>query len=361
MGVVFITSIFIKSKTMDCFENIIGISRTDCECFSDEFNSGAAISKSGLYMDELSESPFKLSDIKAGMSLCDGLQVKMEKARANAITYFREALFRGMSAKYSQSAEPYSGYIGGHAFTKNFSVGADYAGIVLNAKKMHGATLTLKQIDTYFAQTSSFNVSVYVDDVLMETIPVESTAGEKKMNELSTPLQLPLTDENGTPYRYKIVYQTDGLTPKDNTIGCGCGHESKLDKFFQRSGVIFNDINQISTTGYAYGLSLVVNVSCGSDEIICSAYGNDAFFKVTAEAAIQRKAVEFLIIDLLSSKVINRETMTNREAMAANKAYLHNKFKNDVQWLAENMKIPAGGCFACNPQQKTISIGGIRL
>ncbi|MGN6491157.1 MAG: hypothetical protein ACTHLE_04115 [Agriterribacter sp.] len=347
---------------MECLGNVVGLTRTTCECFSGEFSDQAAISTSGRYIDELSEFPIKLSTIKAGTGICEGLEQKMINARANAIATFKEALFKAMSARFSQTAEPYNGLIGGNSYTKNLPIGYAYAGSEWEAKRMPGATLTIKQIDTFFAQDATLNVLVILDGNVIETIPVQSTANAKKQNVLTTPVSLPLTDQFGEPYKYRFVYATAGLTPKDNTIGCGCGSEAKLDKYFSRKGVTLSNLaDKGALSNYAYGLSFFVNISCGSDELICEAFNNDPFFRVAAEAAIQRKAVEFLIIDLMSSKTINRDTMIDRDRMGVNGKILHNKFNQSVQWMAENMKAPQGGCFACAPQAKTFSIGGIRF
>lgn len=346
---------------MGCFDNIIGITRTECECFSEDFNEDANVSESGLYMDELAEAPFKLSSIKVGTTLCEQLRTKMEKARSAAITAFKEELFKKLATIYTQSAQPFTGLIGSHSYTKNLPVGTTYAGMMLTSYRMLGATLKISQIDTYFAQTATFDIRIYLNDTLIETIPVSSIANSKKSNVLPTPVELPLTDNYGEPYQYKIVYATSGLTPKDNTVSCGCGgNETKLDKFFRRQGITTNDIETVSTTSYSYGLNILSTVRCGTDDIICAAYESSEFVKAVTSASIQRKSVEFLIADLLASKVIDRETMVNREVMGVNAAKLHNKFKNDIQWLADNIEVK-GNCFACNPGVKHIALGGIRL
>ncbi|MFT3704642.1 MAG: hypothetical protein QM802_19915 [Agriterribacter sp.] len=347
---------------MECLNNVIGITRTECECFTPDFDANAAISVSGLYMDELAECPIKLSTIKAGTQLCEQIQTKMVNARSSAISFFKEELFKQLATKYSQSAAPYQGLIGGSSWTKNFPVSMPYAGIYLQAKSMVGATMKISQIDTYFAQSASFDVLIYLNDMLLDTVPVTSIADSKKSNTITPELEYPLTDTNGEPYNFKIVYNTTGLVPKDNAMSCGCGgRESGLDKFLSRKGIMFQTINNITTSGFTYGLNLVVNIRCGTDDIICNAYNDDEFIRAVIPASIQRKSVEFLIADLLASKVIDRETMANREVMGVNAAKLHNKFKNDVQWIAERINLTGNGCFACNPQARNVTFGGIRL
>lgn len=347
---------------MECLDTVIGITRSECDCFTTDFDANANLSDSGLYMDELAECPLKLSTIKAGTQLCEQLQDKMTKARSAAIVFFKEELFKQLATKYSQSAEPYAGLIGGSSFTKNLPPATSFAGILLQPKAMIGATLKIRQIDTYFAQSAGFDVLIYMNDMLIDTVPVTSIADSKKSNVVSPVLEYPLTDANGSPYTFKIVYATSGLIPKDNTISCGCGgRESTLDKFMTRKGISFNTVTTFNTSAFTYGLNLVVDVRCGTDDIICNAYNNDEFIRAVIPASIQRKSVEFLIADLLASKIIDRETMANREVMGVNAAKLHNKFKNDVQWVAERINLTGNGCFACNPQAKNITFGGIRL
>ena len=347
---------------MECLNNVIGITRTGCNCFTEDFNEAAAISQSGLYIDELPEFPLKLSTLKSGNGLCESLQSKMENARTRAIQFFKEELFKQLALKYSQTVKPYNGLIGNYQWQNSNPVSQSFAGIYLHAKQMGGAVMTLTQIDTFFVQAASFNILVYGNDILLDTIPVVSNANNKAINILPTALEYPLTDVSGNPYEYKFVYSTSGLTPKDTKMSCGCGgKEFELDKFFTKSGISFNNINQVSKSAFSYGINLKVTIRCGTDDIICDAYENNEFVRQVIPASIQRKAVEFLIIDLLASRVIDRDTMINRDVMSVNGVKLHNKFKNDVQWVAENINLNGNGCFSCNPTQKTVSFGGIRL
>ena len=66
-----------------CFENIIGLSRTDCECVEDRPVS-AGTSASGLYLDELEGLSIRLADTKRDCGE-SSLWTMMARARENAV------------------------------------------------------------------------------------------------------------------------------------------------------------------------------------------------------------------------------------------------------------------------------------
>ena len=73
------------SVNTDCYENIIGLSRTECTCYDDDKPADFDTSESGLYLDEL--EPL---DQLEGLDNCEKGSVweAMEKARENAVRFF---------------------------------------------------------------------------------------------------------------------------------------------------------------------------------------------------------------------------------------------------------------------------------
>lgn len=339
---------------MKCLENIIGITRTPCQCLSDCLPKGYSNSDSGLYIDELSESPISIHQLR-GASECKDIGILLNTAKENAIKEFKRELYKQLYARYKTSAKPFSGIIGSLSNNRILELNTNYAGISIQGK-LSGASCNIKKINTAFDRTASFDLLIYKRDERIKTIHLQSIVGQIKENTVD--IQLPLYDDYG-PIAYYLVYQKIG-NPKDNTISCNCGgKESMIAQYIDVRGITSDSIGNYAQSGYANGLLIEAELSCNTEDIVCNAL-NDQFLKVAIEWSILRKAVEILITGVLNSTVINIESLANREQMYYNAQSLSKKFNNDVQWIAENIDLTDNGCFICNSDNEGYRLTGIR-
>jgi hypothetical protein len=355
---------------MDCLENIIGISRSDCPCIQADLPIGHNVSNSGLYMDELAESPFKLSTIKAIADCGRNMGKILTDSRTQAIAELKREVYKQLNGRFKQRFKGYSGNAGSSTFTNNLNIGTNYAGVVISSKNIKGSSFTLRNIYTFFNATANFPVFVYrgyqVDNnvELLEQFTVNSTAGADHSNPITPEREYYLSDGTGKSINYYFLYELQGQQPKDNVTSCGCGNtEVDMKQFLTVQGITGNDLTALSSfgrTNHINGLMLNITANCGNEGIICSALSNPETYAMIAHS-IQKKAVEFLIKAVLNSDTISRDNLAKREQMAHNSYGLAKRFLNDVQWIAENMTIEDNDCYVCNPGKAAYVKTGILL
>lgn len=113
------------SIPVDCFDYIIGLSRSSCNCYPDrpiDFDT----SLSGLYLDEFSP----LDQLK-GLENCENGSVwdKMANSRENAIRFFISDMNSKLQKKYLLKRKPFKGTIGNKTFTEDRVLVNPYNGI----------------------------------------------------------------------------------------------------------------------------------------------------------------------------------------------------------------------------------------
>lgn len=349
---------------LKCLVNIIGLSRSECPCFNSNKPEDAELSKSDIYLDELQGIDLKLigSDIECGDD--SSVWGKMEKAIEIAKVTFRTDVLSSITEFYSSRRKPFSGKIGEIRKRQvNISL-YNFQGLVIQGCNIKGAEFTLKGISTYMDQTAIFDVFIYnniSEDPILQIQNIESEANKVKDNAL-TPneyLTFPLYTDECDEIEYYIVYVPNGFNPYDNKVSCGCSRKQPWEKWFDVQGIVGNDISTIELresfdrNQFANGLILDLIINCNTQNLICGGdnedldYNNDPIARVTA-TAIQMKAGETLLNDILSSGNINRYTMMSRESLYGKRNHYAAEYGNRINWLSENINVTGNDCLSCN-------------
>ena len=344
---------------MDCFDNIIGLSRTSCPCFSQDFNALAAESTSGLFLGETEHSA-PLSALKASRDTCADLQDTLELARKNAVLDFKRNLFMELGSRYSTRSASYAGPVGSVSGNGLLNIAYPLAGVVLDMAG-RGGTLVVSSVQTFFNFDGPLTVSVYeaVNDGVryqvqshIKDIQLQATIAAPVPQAIAS-LELP-SSRDGRPLAYLFLYSlTPGTAPRDNGTSCGCGgKEAALHQYLRPYGIVGNDINTLLISGrsgqHVNGLVLHVDVRCGNEGFICENYHANLFVRTAVNHAILYRAEYNVMQAILNSTVINRATMVNREQMQHNAYVLDGKFQKSVKWLGENMDLSGNDCYVCN-------------
>ena len=354
--------------TNTCFDNIIGISRTDCECF--DFTDDDKFSDSGLYLFEL--DPLNATWVK-GREDCERGEVAeiARNAREQAVISLKNDLLNEMLQYNELKRSPYKGSIGKFNYTGNRNLTDTYAEMVFFCADVIGGLLKIKDIKTVFNNTTSFVIWVYNNlGELVGTYPVDSLANQLHSNPVD--IVLPMHSEYVDNLVYHFVYSSSGMTPKNislqscgtwNTrepycnrgcstfVGCDKGWESWLMvSGFQRDDLDFVDCNTpFIGSFFTNGLILDIELSCKCEDVICT----DAFdftgntLAMNVAIAVRYKAAVNLILSMLGDTEISRLTVMNKETLANFMNLYEKEYNKLILSMAKNIDIGLNDCYQC--------------
>lgn len=354
----------------DCYDNIIGLTRSECECYSN-FPDDSDTSFSGLYLDELVGLSFVQS-----MTNCDNgddLFTNMEKARANAITSFQADTNALLLQNFRLNRNPYKGGIGRAQVTNNLTVTTgNYMGVRLYCDTVKSGTLTIKSIGTIFDANGTIDLTIYNN--LNETIgtyTLNTVANTHTANAVD--IELPLYNENSDHMEYFLLYQV-GATPKPlgNDIKCSCGrfkpkfdcnhpyfHDTHETTYGWADWLMIGGMNkstlpdfddcECSTTNLLYGLTLIVELRCNINETLCLDSMDFEGNPLAAAMAISilNKAGYNFGSWILASGNLNRFNMINTEQLATDMKVWNDTYVQMINYIAQSADITQNDCFAC--------------
>ncbi len=340
----------------ECFKNLIGLSRIDCDCF-DGIKPELKKSELALYLDEHLGVDLKLIENTLGCG--EDMQTDFLKIYATAVNFFEGDLQVAISENHQQRFKPYYGTIGRNNYSSPIAKNKPVQGVKITAKPLEGASMVIDSINLFFSSAGIVRLKLYKNTAELASFEIEVQLGVTTFS-FPEPLNLALY-ENANPVEYLFVYDTTDLKPLENTIFCGsCGNTDTTRKnFIEVAGVAGTDIHNLNSTNAAYGLSINTTISCSIQNMICPAM-KDELFKRRAGMAVWYKMGQLFLGKVLRTRNINFDTLTNREQIIKDEAILKNNYKSLVTWLAENSEIKQSECFVCHPEQH-ISVGKILL
>lgn len=337
------------SATTSCFENIIGLSRTECPCV-DDAPEGANVSESGLYLDEL--PGLNLLKLNATQSCgSEGLWTKLERAREQAIEDTQTELMACIAANTDPAKSIGTSQIGDDkkATATAHKLKHAWHGMTLQMAKVVGGAFYVDAIGAGFKSTEgmpdTINVLVYQrtenEDELVATYPVSITPGKTVWTEIA-PLSLSLDAVGTANPRYWFIFQPyDGAQAMNDLINCGCGgfapywdtanpqYDSRTTRagktwteWCMAAGTFGADLaerDQWATENPTAGLMLRVRFECDERSSFCPQtpnYQTDHVLKVLAHAVRYRAGFN-LLTDLKHSVEVNRWTLTAGDDLEA--------------------------------------------
>ena len=358
------------SIPLNCYENIIGLSQVNCECFPD---APANSSESGLYLDELVGLQFiqAITDCANG----DDVWQNMVKARNNAIMIFQADTNALLLKNYKQKRKPFTGGIGRAVATShNISMtNGDWMGVRLYCDNIKSGVLVIKDIGTFFEQNGVVALKIYNNlGTLLHEINLNTVANTHTHNAQTT-IELPLHNDYIENLEYFFIYQYDGVNkPKINDIKCSCGsfkpafncqnpyyrnpHEPNYAwaNWLMVGGTKTAALPEFTecsctTNNYMYGLTLGVELKCKISEVLCNEqldFEGNALAAAMA-LAIQNKAGEILGDWILRSDALNRLSLTGTEQLQADIEGFKATYQEMVAYIVDEADISQNGCLAC--------------
>lgn len=353
----------------DCYESIIGLTRSDCPCYTD-IPDNAADSLSGLYLDEL----VGLSFIQS-MTDCDNgndLFFNMEKARDNAISTFQADTNALLLRSFKMRRNPFYGGIGRAISNNNVSLSTgNYLGVRMYCNNVKGGIIYIKSIGTLFNNTGVVSLDIYNNlGELVKQYDLTTVANTHTQNTVD--LELPLHSDYTDHLEYFFIYQLGAITPKINDIKCNCGnfkpvfncskpyYNVKHDTVYGWADwLMVGGINSATipdftdcgcnTNNYLYGLTFQVEIKCKVSEVLCHEQldfeGNP--LAAAMAIAIQNKAGEILGDWVLRSGNLNRFTLLNTEQFVNDLASFKATYDQMIEYIVESADITQNDCLTC--------------
>lgn len=383
------------SQPWGCFEEVIGLSRTDCECFTDSMPLEASNSASGLYLDEL--PGLNLKKLFAAADCENDAWDILTKAREHATRRMKEDILRGVRAETIWKRPPVrADKIGDDSnSSKSVSLTKTYHGMMVKLADHVGGTATVKRIGTRMKFTGSITVNVYELDssTPIHTETLTCTANQTVWTTVSD-WELPMNAEGSRNKWYWFLWEPSGGQQAANVrMHCGCGgkatwnegnpwYESGVNvngwmwsRWAMISGTAGDDLStreDWSTNNATYGLLLDIDFKCDQMSAICDGAPDYEFDPIQAAIAhgIRYAAGVYVLDHVAAGSAVDRDALLGDVAVGKMRQDYERQYGLRSDWIVEQLTKPPEGpksgvntysdCFTCSmadqPKIKTIRV-----
>lgn len=356
----------------DCYNYIIGLSRTNCECYT--IPADASTSLSGLYLDELES----LAVIQA-IADCDNnsdVWTQMERARQIAITMFQADTNALMMKNFKLRRQNFSGGIG-RAVTKglNSQTMGSWYGVRMMCQNIKSGVLHIKNIGAIFNVTDTVLLHIYnnLGEEVVAPFLLQTLSDKHQLNTVD--IELPLHSSYVENLEYYFIYQSAGIIALNNDLKCNCGgfkpfydtsrpyfHQHQREQAYMWSNWMMvggfsastlpafgTEPMARTTTNLMYGLTFDVELKCKISETLC--YESLDFESNNLAAAmalaIQHKAASIMGAWIVNSGNLSRANIINTEQMIENIKAWDKTYSEMTTFISEQVDTTINGCFVC--------------
>lgn len=354
----------------ECYEEIIGLSDTDCDCTAADRPANYNASKSGLFLDELAN----VASLVA-LAECDktvwGL---MQKAVDNGVKQFVADSNALLGKKYRLKRKSVVNQVLGQIKHRDiYQPTKNYAVVTLSCSPVRGGFIKIRNIGGVFSGTGVVsvelrdNVNGLIDTFTLNTTPDVYTT-------MVVNQSFPTYSKYMQPLEYYLVYAFDANNlPKDTEINCGCGGWTPS---FNRNNPYYNNVGGHKSAPWAdyvmvggrevnsltelddditvmsnnmYGISVEVDFGCKVDEVLCEDaldfVGNP--LALSMALAVQYAAGVKLANSILRSNVLTRENMVGSDEWEEAIIEWQEKYNEHVNYIVSEADYTANDCLTC--------------
>ena len=349
-----------------CFDDIIGLSRTECECYP-EIDS--TTSHSGLYLDEFIPLE-KFASLLNCQNNNDIWEV-MDRLRDQATKTFISDANAMMLKYFKPKRPPFTGGIGRvlrKRLTTGMVAGRRY-GAWLYCANIVGGEMVVNSIGGMFGSNGNLVVTIY-DNIGNEhgsvTIPLEYGKHITKVANIT----LPMSSNYIENLQYFFTYEYGSLVPYDNDIKCNCGSfkpyfNTIRPLFGMRSEAAYQWNNYVMVGGYSgdgdyfnpptsagnkmYGLTLDVTFRCNTSDVICSNYLDFDTNPLanTMAFCVVYKACELAFARFVNNTNINRDALVDGDTNIDGMRMYSRKYTDLLKYIIENINYRVNDCLDC--------------
>jgi len=230
-----------------------------------------------------------------------------------------------------------------------------------------------------FATTGTIDLLIYNNkNEHLGTYTLNTVANTVTSN--SVDIELPLHEDYIDNIEYFFVYKVS-LQPKNNQLTRCCNTRYRFNAgrpYFTQTNKQFGWANYVMVGGYyrssiddlddcsttandmMYGLVFDVEFKCKVNEVLCKDYLDfDANpLALSMAHAVRYKAGELLINKLELSPNLNRETLINKEAIAAAREVFVERYNKIMEYIIKTIDVTTTDCLECREWQQVLK-GGI--
>lgn len=358
-----------------CYDNIIGLSQTDCECTATDRPVDYNVSKSGIYLDQLTNISKLMSLNECEKSFWDIL----EDAKKFTISKFVKDTNLLLGEKYKLKRQNVKEVVLGQIKAKDIITPTKNYGVVrFVCAPVRSGYVTIKKIGTIFDNVFEPEMMLYnnVDGFLQNILMSETLVNKHQADEVN--ITLPLHSKFVDQLEYYFVYEFEGgANPKKNKLNCGCGGwtpDFDLDNpyfnnigspksapwsdYVMLGGGQINSLSEVTEidgldettfSKYLHGLTFEVGFNCKVDEVVCK----DSLDFVGNPLAL---GVAFAILygtgyevanRLLKDDQMERYNLINGEEWEADQIEWMEKYNQHINYIAEEASIAGNDCLTC--------------
>jgi hypothetical protein len=338
-----------------CLDTLVGLSKTEYACFTDNAPEDFDTSDSGYH----------LTDTDYGLTVIEQCALEgwtlLAAALAQAIAETKTDLRAKLRERYDGRLTPFSGLIGKIKSTGTVTVTADYIGVRIRVKtQIKGAKLVIRKIYLGTNTSGAVNVTVTSNDPLFTEPAAEplTMVANTFASVTDLAIELPLWSENefdtGEYLEYYITAPRNAAKPLNNTFTC-CGSTPEWMQYFWIDGMTADDTDGTngSFSREAMGFAFDAYLTCEELDWICDLeYLNGYHLLDVIARTIQFRGAAVAISALIDSIQVNPCTGYQLEALNSRRTYLNQRYADNIAWIAENMPDGVTDCFSCKPQSK---------
>lgn len=368
-----------------CLVDIVGLSENDCACFGEDepilgdmgggdvlggFGDGEEpiirpdnwnTSLSGFYLDDQKYSvPLKFT---ASSKDCGDGNVwdVLVRSRNHGYRNFLTDLGASIKNIYNRRLHKFSGSTAGTSHNSYVSGLKTYAGVYIDPHQYRGAKGTIDEIELYITGSGSYEVNIYSEDDFdtpVNAAPIEvvvvANYGKKK---LDTPISLSFSDQYARKVGYYLVYDRQGVNPRNIQFDCNCGNAKPWGKHFTLYGVSADALTGLVDSGRntqsPYGVRLKMQVNCGLDWLCRSWDFSEQWDRVAAECMWL-----YGICDLLERQLNDPQPVSTVSPEIIQKKIDNVKLllSQRMPWLGNNMPIEESDCYTCKQMYEVNAI-----
>lgn len=359
------------ASNIQCLDNIIGVTRKDCDCFDEDLQAPEGTpadwykkSTSGFYIHNL-DGVVSMETVRDIVS-CENMFEFYTGIIQDSIRETADDISANINEKYKRKESNFVGFIGSRTSNKVIQMNQQFAGMNLDVNERSGGVIVVKGIGILLDKTSTFNIEVYrrysdIDQYeLVDTIEgINSVANNYSENVFEEPLILPMQIDNEGDIEYFFLYDTVNGNPRNNLASCGCGRkEAILKKQVGYAGVSGTDLDLMgswSRSDYSNGIVLDAEIRCNAEAMICNMFAFSPEWGKYVAHAVLYKAGWKIHKAVLSSNVITQDVMANREMVDSNMDTFDTEYWSRIRYLVQNVDLSLNDCYICDNRKLKVT------